>query len=109
MRTLIVALELARIIAGEAPGCPIDAKLAVAHVASRNSVWFGDADPALVDLLVALKWQDWPDPTGHAVYLIGPGDARKMPFLGPKTGNWQCKGTFLEAHRARETVNEDGK
>ena len=64
IKTLTLALELARVIAGETPGCPVEAKLAVAHVAANRveqgivayplEGWFGDADPEPIDLVVAL-------------------------------------------------------
>ncbi len=97
MTNLLLALALARVIAGEAPGCPIDAKLAVANVHSRNAVWFGDAAPAAIDLYVALRWQDYADPTGGAAYLIHPTDRVRMPWLVEQTAAWTCPGTALEA------------
>ena len=54
------ALALARVIAGETPGCPFEAKLAAAHVAQRNDVWYGDAEPGSLDLAAALWWRGWP-------------------------------------------------
>ena len=97
MTKIIIALALARIIAGEAPGCDITAKLAVAHVHSRNQVWFGDAEPTALDLYVALYWQEYPDPTGGAAYLIHPDDRVRMPWLVERTAAWTCPGTALEA------------
>lgn len=41
LTNLLLLLELARIIAGETPGCPLQAKIAVGHVHSRNEVWYG--------------------------------------------------------------------
>lgn len=76
MRQLLLALELARVIAGEAGGCPTLGALAVAHVAERNDVWYGDADPSARDLAVALVWRAWPDPTEGALFLLGPGDGQ---------------------------------
>ena len=103
MTNIILAFTLARIIAGEAPGCPIEAKLAVAHVHSRNEVWFGNAEPTALDLYVALHWQDYDDPTGGAAYLIHPTDrwrddgSVRMPWLVERTAAWTCGGTELEA------------
>ena len=97
MTNLLLALALARIIAGEAPGCPIDAKLAVANVHSRNAVWFGDAAPTALDLYVAMHWREYDDPTGGAVYLIHPDDRSRMPWLVERTAQWTCNGTALEA------------
>ena len=104
MSNLIAAWALAAIIAGEAPGCPIEAKYAVAHVAQRNNVWYGNAKPTAEDIFVALTWDQVPDPTNGALFLIGPGDAAKMSFLGERTGRWQCNGTWLESYRD----NSDG-
>lgn len=107
MRTLLVALELARIIAGEAGHCPVEAKVAVAQVvANRVSTglvtelrqgWFGDADPEHEDWAVALTWQTWPDLVNGAVYMIGPGDRAKMPFLDHPERRWQCSSGWVEA------------
>lgn len=102
IKALVAAMELARIIAGETPGCPLPAKLAVGHVHARNAVWYGDAAPSAVDLWVALTWSDWADPTGGAQFLLGPGDAAKVArHLGPRTARWQCAGTFVEAYQAK--------
>lgn len=99
MRELLIALALARIIAGEAPGCDMTAKLAVAHVYQRNRVWFGDADPTAADLWAALNWRRFPDPTHGAQYLIHPDDRRKMPWLREQMAQWTCQHTELEAWR----------
>ena len=112
MRELLIALQLARIIAGEAPGCAWEAKLAVAWVAANrvqagivqdwDEGWYGDRDPQAADLAVALLWQALPDPTGGALYLIGPGDKARMPWLAglTRTKRWECPGTQLEAYGA---------
>lgn len=110
---LLAVLELARIIAGETPDCPFEAKLAVAHVYQRNQVWFGDGEPTRLDIEAALTWQQYPDPTDGAVFLIGPGDAVKLAgLLGERTGRWECGGTWVESYRARgnptETKHKDG-
>lgn len=97
MTNLLLALALARIIAGEAPGCDMTAKLAVAHVHSRNAVWFGDAEPTATDLYIALHWQEYDDPTGGAVYLIHPDDRARMPWLEQRTAVFTCLATRLEA------------
>lgn len=102
MLALMEALALARVIAGETPGCGFEAKLAVAHVAQRNAVWYGDAEPGALDLAAALWWSRWPDPTDGALFLLGPGDAAKLAgHLGERTGRWVCPGTFVESWRAR--------
>ena len=97
MSTLIASLALAAIIAGEAPGCPFEAKLAVAHVAQRNTVWYASEPPTTSDLLAALTFAQYPDPTHGALFLIGPGDAAKMRGLGERTARFECNGTWLEA------------
>ena len=99
MSNLLAALALAAIIAGEAPGCSAEAKLAVANVHSRNAVWYGDAQPTALDLYVALNWQQYPDPTDGAVFLIHPTDRERMPWLVEQTAAWTCGGTALEAWR----------
>lgn len=111
MRELLIVLQLARIIAGEAPGCSMEAKLAVAKVADNRVTqevvrewrdgWYGDRDPETIDVVVAMLRNTMPDPTGGAVNLIGPHDKAKMPWLETMemSGRWVCPGTFLEAYR----------
>lgn len=99
MTNLLAALALAAVIAGEAPGCPLEAKLAVAHVAQRNAVWYGSAEPTALDWYVALNWQDYADPTGGAAFLIHPTDRSRMPWLVEQTAAWTCASTELEAWR----------
>lgn len=113
MRELLIALQLARLIAGEAPGCPVDAKMAVAWVATNRvqqgvveewrEGWYGDAEPELVDLAIALLWSSLPDSTDGAIFLVGPGDAARMPWLASMTRakRWQCPGTYLEAYKEK--------
>ena len=100
MTQLIASLALAAIIAGEAPGCPFEAKIAVAHVAQRNTVWYASAEPTTSDILAALTFAQYPDPTDGALFLIGPGDAAKMTGLGKRTARFECNGTWLEAYKA---------
>ena len=110
MREVLIALQLARVIAGEAPGCSLEAKLAVAWVANNRvqqgvvqewyEGWYGDADPEAIDIVIALLWRNFPDPTDGAIHLLGPGDRAKTPWLSntrPKR-QWRCPGTFLEAY-----------
>ena len=111
MKELLIALQLARVIAGETSGCSLEAKLAVAWVADnrvRQGVvqewregWYGDADPDPADVAVALIWPALPDPTEGAIYLIGPDDRARMPWLANLTlsNRWECPGTHLEAYR----------
>ena len=101
MRAFLAALELARILAGETPGCPVDAKIAVAQVwqarqdAGIEGGWFGYDDPTTTDLAVALTWQAWPDLIHGALYAVGPGDAERMDWLDKPTGEWVCNGTTV--------------
>ena len=97
MTNLFAALALAAVIAGEAPGCPLEAKLAVAHVYQRNAVWYGSAEPTALDLFVALNWQQYADPTDGAMYLIHPTDRERMPWLEQRTAVFTCLATRLEA------------
>jgi hypothetical protein len=103
LKILLIALIFARVIAGETPGCPVEAKLAAAHVAANrlemglNGGWYGDADPKAIDVAVALYWQRFPDPTDGALYFIGPGDIDKMPWLKQRTGRWECAHTWVES------------
>lgn len=104
LRTMLLVIELARVIAGETPGCPVEAKLAVAHVVANrveqgiveNTLdgWFGDANPTGADLLIAMGWKDFPDPTNGAIWMIGPGD--NLPWKVERTGRWVCPGTWVE-------------
>lgn len=105
MRTLLLALALARIVAGETPGCPIEAKIAAVQVAENRIAagidggWFGDAEPALEDWL-AVEWAAAaPDLVYGALYFIGPGDAERMPWLRERTGRWKCAATWVESWR----------
>lgn len=96
---------LARVIAGETPGCGFDAKVAAAWVyenrleAGIDGGWFGDAEPTLDDWLAAIWWAAFDDPTGGALFFIGPGDGARMPWLVERTGRWVCPGTWVEAWR----------
>ena len=100
---LLTTWLLAHVIAGETGTiCGLEAKLAVAHVAQRNDVWYGDAEPGALDLAAALWWSRWPDPTDGALFLLGPGDAERLAaHLGERTGRWVCPGTFVESWRGR--------
>ncbi|MBK8211581.1 MAG: hypothetical protein IPK78_18150 [Rhodospirillales bacterium] len=94
---------LARVMAGETPGCPFEAKVALAHVwenrleAGIDGGWFGDAEPGYDDWLAVLWWRWWPDVTNGALYFVGPGDAARMPWLRVRTGRWECPGTWVES------------
>lgn len=98
-RHFLLLLELARIMAGETPGCTLDAKIAVGHVHSRNTVWFARATPTAMDWYAALTWQDYDDPTHGAGYLIHPADRKNMPWLKKQTAAWTCLHTTIQAWR----------
>ena len=101
MRAFLAAIELAYVLAGETPGCPVDAKVAVAQVyharidAQIVGGWFGWDDPTTTDLAVALTWQAWPDLVHGALYAVGPGDADRMPWLDKPTFYRACDGTTI--------------
>lgn len=105
VKTILLALELARVIAGETPGCPVEAKLAVAHVAANrieagiDGGWFGDGDPTPVDLALALYWDRFRDPTAGALWMIGPGDVLPWIDESNRTGRWECPATWVETYR----------
>lgn len=108
MRAFLLALELARVMAGEAPGCPVG-QVAVAQVWENRTAagieggWYGDADPTAADLAVALTWQAWPDMVGGALYAIGRGDRERIAALGygdwldslTVTGRFWCGGPYF--------------
>lgn len=105
-------MVLARVIAGEAVGCPMEAKLAVAHTwqnrieAGIEGGWFGDRMPTDMDIFIAENYRVWPDPTDGAMYMISPADRAKMPWLSDAkaimTGEWVCRdGRKLQSWRMR--------
>lgn len=103
MRHFLLCLALARIVAGETPGCPFVAKVAAVQVFENRQVagieggWYGDADPLAEDWL-AVRWAPlMPDLVAGALYFIGPGDRERMPWLRQRTGRWQCAGTWVES------------
>lgn len=103
---------LARVIAGEAVGCPVDAKVAMAYVfearieAGIPGGWFGDRKPTTEDVAIAEHYRMWPDETDGALFFISPADRRRMPWLqGGKavmTGEWTCNdGRKLQSWRVK--------
>lgn len=100
-------LYLAGTLAGETPECSIEAKFAVAQVAQNrieigmDGGWYGHRDPEPVDMQVAivavLMAEALPDLTEGALYAIGPGDARKMPWLKRLVQHHACgPGDFVQ-------------
>ena len=103
---VIVALaSLAWVVAGETPGCPWPAKVALVQVASNRAEagieggWFGWAEPGPLDVLAARWGGALPDLVDGALFFIGPGDASRMPWLRERTGRWVCDGTWVESWR----------
>lgn len=106
---LVVALSLppdfARVVAEETRGCGWDAKVAAVQVAGNRLAagidggWFGDDEPTRLDVLAVLWARRLPDQVNGALYFIGPGDARRMPWLRTRTGRWECNGTWVESWR----------
>lgn len=98
-------LALASILAGETPGCELEAKIAGAQVAQNRLAagiaggWMAQAAPEPADVAAAVLATRWPDLVDGALYFIGPGDARRMPWLQMRTGRWDCPGTWVEAWR----------
>lgn len=99
MTALVVTL------AGETPGCSLEAKVATAQVyANRLQIgieggWFAKGEPAPDDVTAAMLADSWPDLVDGALYMIGPGDRARMPWLEQRTGRWECPGTFVESWR----------
>lgn len=95
---LITLSLLAHIIAGEAPGCPIEAKVAIAQVwenrreAKITGGWFGWKEPTQADWIAAMTYKSWPDMTEGALYAIDARDRERMPWLGQQVKSWQCEG-----------------
>lgn len=102
---LLAVMTLAAILAGETPGCSLEAKIAGAQVyenrlaAGISGGWFGQAEPQRIDVTAALVAPMWPDLVDGALFFIGPGDAARMPWLSERTGRWECTGTWVESWR----------
>lgn len=102
---LLVVASLAWIVAGETPGCPFAAKVALVPVygnrleAGIDGGWFGYAEPGEADVLAERTARWLPDLVDGALYFIGPGDAERMPWLRERTGRWVCDGTWVESWR----------
>lgn len=102
---LPVVMTLAAILAGETPGCSLEAKIAGAQVyenrlaAGLEGGWFAQAEPQRLDVTAALVAPMWPDLVDGALFFIGPGDAERMPWLSERTGRWVCPGTWVESWR----------
>lgn len=101
-------MSLASVIAGETPACSFDSKIAVAWVwynritanlqSEAGEGWFGQRQPLARDWLAAVSWSLFSDPTEGALYMIGPGDGQKMPWLRERIRRWDCAGSdFVEA------------
>lgn len=101
----IFVIALAAIMAGEAPGCSLEAKVAIGQVytnrlaAGIEGGWFGVAKPSPIDVQAAVLATTYPDLVDGALYMIGPGDRERMPWLIKRTGRWNCPGTYVESWR----------
>lgn len=104
IKLLLAALALARILAGETPGCPAAAKVSVANVAMNridagiSGGWFGDANPATIDVMIAwLAVNDRLPRLTSGLYAIGPGDLERMPWLDEEQidMHFACSGTSV--------------
>lgn len=98
MRNLLLALELARILAGETPTCPIEAKISAAYVWEVNKVWYAEGEPTALDYYVALNYTKHPNPTPNAKFFVSPADVKNMPFLGDMLQEWVCIDTTVRAY-----------
>lgn len=107
IKLLLAALTLARILAGETPGCPAAAKVSVANVAMNrvdagiSGGWFGDANPATIDVMIAwLAVNDRLPRLTSGLYAIGPGDKARMPWLSDMQADihFDCVGTFIDIY-----------
>jgi hypothetical protein len=93
--------RLAHIIEGEAlPGtCPLEASLAVAHVANNapGATWYGWKTPGPQARAVARYWHLYPDPTNGANHLFSKSDVAKANvsrIIGERAPTWsvECRG-----------------
>lgn len=98
MKNLLLALELARILAGETPTCPIEAKISAAYVWETNKVWYGSGKPTAFDLYVALNYTNHDNPSPGAKFFVSPADVKNMPFLNDMLDEWICKDTTVRAY-----------
>lgn len=98
MKNLLLVLELARILAGETPTCPIEAKVSAAYVWEENKVWYGNSEPTALDLYVAFNYTKYPNPTPGAKFFVSPTDVKNMPFLNDILEEWVCIDTTVRAY-----------
>lgn len=91
---------LASVIEGEAGVCNFEAKLAVAHVYSRNPTMFGYIpDYSYESLLIAQNWQKFSDPTNGAFYIVSREDLmadyiKEMYDQSSNKKHYQCIGQY---------------
>lgn len=98
MKNLLLILELARILAGETPTCPIEAKISAAYVWEVNKVWYANKEPTALDYYVAFNYTKYPNPTPGAKFFVNKTDVKNMPFLGDMLQEWICTGTTVRAY-----------
>jgi hypothetical protein len=85
--------RLARVIAGEASGCPLAAQIAVAHVYARNPIMYGDAEPTAESIWVVAHLDSLEDTSEGAMFLLSREDVQSgvlADALGPEAGRWTC-------------------
>lgn len=99
--------ERARIVAGEARGCPFEAKVAAVQVMDNREKegldggWFASYNPTPEDFLAVLVAKQVPDLVDGAIYFIGPGDLAKFTWSTERTNFWACNGTWVESRRSQ--------
>ena len=98
-------LHNAAIVAGEASGCVPIAMIAVMHVLSRNSTFYGNASPTPMSVWAATHWNELPDPTNGAYFLFSLQDIQldsvsELVGHNKPTAVFMCSVGALYAFRA---------
>ena len=78
METIVSVLLLASIISGETGNiCPTEAKIAIAHIYSRNTIFYAlDRNFSAIDLAVSMNWQRIKDTSNGAEFIFSEDDMR---------------------------------
>lgn len=99
-------VRLARTVAGESGSCPLAAQIAVAHVASRNSRMYGDAEPTAESLWVAIHWREIEDTSKGALFILSDEDLKLdsvQAMIGAHIATWVCDHDYrLHAYARRD-------
>lgn len=99
MNLLLSLFLLASILAGESPTCDFQTKLALAHISERNPVWYARGEPTSLDLVVALLYRYFPDPSLGAYFALGPGDLERLGApVGVRTRTFSCPATTITTY-----------